>query len=196
MDQPRAADKRVPLSRGTIAEAALLLLNEIGLDKLTTRRLGQYLNVEGPALYRHFPSKAALFDHMAAVILFPVLRAPRSGEPWDEWLRSMAVRSCDEVMKYRDGARLVAASLPIEPLDLISTPMREAGFSAEDALYASKLVTRFMVGWQLHEDSERQRADRPEENYDHDRAFAFALDSIINGLRLRLARTMASRFDD
>lgn len=196
MDHTRSADKRVPLTRDSIAEAALLLLNEIGLDKLTTRRLGEYLNVEGPALYRHFPSKSALFDHMAAAILFPVLRAPRSGEPWDEWLRMIATKSCDAVMKYRDGAKLVAASLPIEPLDLLSKPMREAGFSPEDALYASKLLSRFMVGWQLLEDSERQRADRPEENYDHARALSFAIDSIINGLRLRLAKTMALRIDD
>lgn len=188
-------DKKATLTRETIVEAGLVLLNEIGLDKLTTRRLGDHLGVEGPALYRHFPSKAVLLDHMAAAILLPVLRAPHPGEPWDEWLRAVATRSYEVVLDYRDGARLVAASLPTEPRDLLSKPLREAGFSEEHAVYGSKLITRFMVGWQLHEDSERQRNDRPIENYDHDQAFCFALDALINGLRLVLARTMAQKID-
>ena len=52
-----------------------------------------------------------------------------------------------------------------------------------------------MVGWQLHEDSERQRSDRPAEEYDHEQAFRFALDALINGLRLALVRTMAQKID-
>jgi TetR/AcrR family tetracycline transcriptional repressor len=188
-------DKKTTLTRETIVEAGLALLNEIGLDKLTTRRLGDYLGVEGPALYRHFPSKAVLLDHMAAAILLPVLRSPHPGEPWDEWLRAVATHSYEVVLDCRDGARLVAASLPTEPRDLLSKPLREAGFSEEHAVYGSKLFTRFMVGWQLHEDSERQRDDRPIENYDHEQAFRFALDALINGLRLVLARTMAQKIE-
>lgn len=187
--------RKATLTRDTIVEAGLVLLNEIGLDKLTTRRLGDHLGVEGPALYRHFPSKAVLLDHMAAAILLPVLRQPHSGEPWDEWLRAISINSYEAVLKYRDGARLVAASLPTEPRDLLSKPLREAGFSEEHAVYGSKLITRFMVGWQLHEDSERQRADRPAERYDHEQAFRFALDVLINGLRLVLARTMANKIE-
>lgn len=132
---------------------------------------------------------------MAAAILLPVLRAPHPGEPWDEWLRSVAINSNDVVFKYRDGARLVASSLPTEPRDLLSKPLREAGFSEEQAVFGSKLITRFMVGWQLHEDSERQRSDRPTEDYDHQQAFHFALDALINGLRLALARAMAQKID-
>lgn len=194
-EQTRAPAKKGPLTRDIIANAALQLLNETGLEKLTTRRLGEFLGVEGPALYRHFASKAALLDHMVAALLFPVLRAPKPGEPWDEWLRTIATDSNEAIVNVRDGAKMMAAALPTEPLDLLSKPLREAGFSPDDAVYASKLVTRFMVGWQLHEDSEQHRQDRPSESYDHAQAFKFALDCIINGLRFSLAKTMAGRID-
>lgn len=95
-------------------------------------------------------------------------------------------------MGHRDGARIVAQALPIDPLDLISNPLRAAGFSDEDALFASKMITRFMVGWNLHEDSEQRRDDRPIEVYDHAEALNFALDMMISGLRMRLARTMSA----
>ncbi|MDG5497510.1 TetR family transcriptional regulator [Niveispirillum sp. BGYR6] len=174
------------LTQELIVQTALKLLNEIGLDNLSTRRLGQELGVEGPAFYRHFKSKAELFDHMVAAILLPVLRPPRPGQQWDDWLVSIARVSIAEVMRHRDGAKLVANSLPTEPLDLLSKPLRDAGFADEDALYASKLFIRFMVGWQLHEANELYRTDRAKEVYDHRAAFDFALNIIIDGLRQKL----------
>lgn len=181
------------LNRKRIIAGALKLVNKIGLEKFTTRRLGEELNVEGPALYRHFASKNDLLDHMAAEILLPEMTPPEPGEVWDEWLFDLAHRTFKTVMECRDGAKIVAASLPIEPLDLISRPLREAGFTEKDAVYASKLVTRFMVGWQLHEESELERRKRKEPEYDHLQAFDFALSCLIDGLRLRLNESRVKR---
>jgi TetR/AcrR family tetracycline transcriptional repressor len=174
------------LDRKQIAQAGLELIDEQGLNKLTTRRLGERLGVEGPALYRHFRSKDELVDEMVGELLFPVLLPPAAGQPWDEWLRGICRRALDQVTRFRDGAKLIALSLPIEPLDLLSKPLREAGFGDEEARYASKLVSRFMVGWQLQEDHERHRKDRVSEEYDHEAAFEFAIDCLIEGMRKRL----------
>lgn len=174
------------LNRKRIVAGALKLVNEFGLEHLTTRRLGQELNVEGPALYRHFASKTELIDHMAAEILLPAMSPPEPGEDWDDWLTSLGHRSYKAVKSYRDGAKIVAASLPIEPLDLISKPLRDAGFSEKEAAYGSMLFSRFMAGWQLREDSELSRKNRKEPEYDHLEAFDFALSCLIDGLRLRL----------
>jgi TetR/AcrR family transcriptional regulator, tetracycline repressor protein len=181
------------LNRELVVQRALKLVGEVGIEELTTRRLGKELGVEGPALYRHFKSKSELLDHIAAAILFPVLTPPENGEAWDEWLLALGRRSLKAVTQYRDGAKIVAASLPIEPLNLLSKPLREAGFSARDAVYASKLFARFMVGWQLQEDSELHRPDRKEPTYNHAEAFEFALGSIIDGLRVRLRATLGNR---
>jgi TetR/AcrR family tetracycline transcriptional repressor len=177
------------LNRQVVVQRALQLVDELGFENLTTRRLGQELGVEGPALYRHFKSKADLVDSMAAAILLPVLTPPEPGEPWDAWLLALGRRSLKAVLQYRDGAKIVATALPVEPLDLLSKPIREAGFASRDAQYASKLFARFMVGWQLQEDSETRRRDRKASNYDHTEAFEFALGIVIAGLRLRLEET-------
>lgn len=180
------------LNRELVIQRALQLVSEVGIEEFTTRRLGKELGVEGPALYRHFKSKSELLDHMAGAILFPVLTPPAPGEAWDEWLLALGRRSLKAVTHYRDGAKIIAASLPIEPLDLLSKPLRDAGFTPRDAVYASKLFARFMVGWQLQEDSELHRPDRREPKYDHEAAFEFALGSIIDGLRLRLEKGAAN----
>lgn len=192
-DQQADNRKRVPLTRDAISLAALELVDKVGIEKLTTRRLGEVLGVEGPALYRHFATKAELLDHAAGALLLPVLRSPKPNEPWDEWLRAICNDALTKVLKFRDGARLVARALPTDPHDLLSRPLREAGFREEEAIYASKLITRFMVGWQLHEDMERHRDDRPPETYDHQEAFDFALECLLNGLRMRLARSLMDR---
>lgn len=185
--------KRAPLTRDTISLAALELVDKVGIDKLTTRRLGEVLGVEGPALYRHFATKAELLDHAVGALLLPILRSPKPNEPWDEWLKAICNDALARVLKFRDGAQLVARALPTDPHDLLSRPLREAGFREDEAIYASKLITRFMVGWQLHEDMERHRNDRPPETYDHQEAFDFALECLLNGLRMRLARSLMDR---
>ncbi len=42
------------LDRETVIQAALELLNEVGVDNLTTRKLAERLKVQQPALYWHF----------------------------------------------------------------------------------------------------------------------------------------------
>ncbi|MBZ8143936.1 TetR family transcriptional regulator, partial [Rubrivivax gelatinosus] len=54
-DRPR-------LHRDDVLRAALGLLNEVGIDALTTRRLAERLGVQSPTLYWHFESRAALLD--------------------------------------------------------------------------------------------------------------------------------------
>lgn len=181
------------LNKQLVVQRALDLVHEIGLEKLTTRRLGEELGVEGPALYRHFKSKNELLDHMAAAILLPVITTHDSEQSWDEWLLSLGQRSLAAVMQYRDGAKIVASALPTNPYNLLSKPLHQAGFSAQEAVYASKLITRFMVGWQLHEDNEIHRRDRAEPRYDHQKAFDFAFGTLIDGLRARLEKKQAGK---
>ncbi len=53
---------REPLSRERIAQAALALIDRVGVEGCSMRRLGAELGVEAMALYHHFPSKGALLD--------------------------------------------------------------------------------------------------------------------------------------
>ena len=46
------------IERDTVVTTALELLDEVGIDGLTMRRLAQALDVQAPSLYWHFANKA------------------------------------------------------------------------------------------------------------------------------------------
>jgi AcrR family transcriptional regulator len=56
------------LSRRGIAEEALRLVDEEGIEALTTRRLAKRLGVEGPSLYNHVRNRDDLLDEMTVLI--------------------------------------------------------------------------------------------------------------------------------
>ena len=57
------------INRDIVTRAALKLLNEVGLERLTLRLLGQELKVQAATLYWHFKSKEELIDEMATAVL-------------------------------------------------------------------------------------------------------------------------------
>ena len=62
-----SADMKV--NREIVVKAGLKLLNEVGLEQLTLRRLAQDLKIQVPTLYWHFKSKEELIDAMATLVL-------------------------------------------------------------------------------------------------------------------------------
>ncbi|MFE6050364.1 TetR/AcrR family transcriptional regulator [Kitasatospora sp. NPDC056446] len=105
------ARPRTPLlSRERIVAAALRLVDDEGLDALSTRRLAAELSVSGPSLYNHFATKDELLDAVvdsvigevdlsmfgaggatgAAGTAGPVGPEDPAGTPWPEALRDWA----------------------------------------------------------------------------------------------------------
>src|SRR5438477_13117854 len=80
---------RAPLTRSRIAEAALAVVDRDGLDALSMRRLGAELGVEGMAIYRHFPNKAAVLAGVVVVLLAELVIPPPSGVPWEGVFREV-----------------------------------------------------------------------------------------------------------
>ena len=67
----------VGVKQELIVRAALTLLDEVGLEGLTMRRLATALKIQAPSLYWHFPNKQALLDGMADAI-FGAVSLPRN----------------------------------------------------------------------------------------------------------------------
>src|SRR5258706_14195091 len=85
----------VGVKQELIVRAALTLLDEVGLEGLTMRRLATALKIQAPSLYWHFPNKQALLDGMADAI-FGAVSLPRNlkgknpkGKSWDERLKGV-----------------------------------------------------------------------------------------------------------
>ena len=108
-----SAERRSPLDRARVAETALRLLNEVGLDGLTLRAIAKELDVKAPALYWHFKDKQALLDEMATRMHRRML-ADTVLDPADTWQERLlkinrGLRTA--LLDYRDGARVFSGSL-------------------------------------------------------------------------------------
>jgi TetR/AcrR family transcriptional regulator, tetracycline repressor protein len=57
------------VNRKIVVGAGLNLLNAVGVDQLTLRRLAENLKILAPTLYWHFESKEELIDAMATLVL-------------------------------------------------------------------------------------------------------------------------------
>lgn len=181
------------LDRKTIVAAALRLLDELGLEGVTTRRLAQELGVAGPSLYWHVKNKDALFDHMSDAMFGEVLQTDAAvlrARDWDEWLAAGARVIRKAALSHRDGARLLTGRHPTGAQAIRVVPgmverLERAGFTATEAHFAFRTLSRFTLGWALDEQTGGGAADS-------EAGFEFGLAVILDGLRARLAAQAAS----
>ena len=179
------------LERHLVVSAALDLLNEAGLDGLTTRRLADALGVQGPALYWHFRNKQELIDEMALALLQDAYGPMRPDQDWAEWLTEGARRLRRSVLSYRDGARLLAGFRPSSPhgrMDpkIALAPLVEA-FGMPNALWALLAVNRFTFGWAMDEQAAMGREPPFIAPIDPTEGFEFGLNALIAGFKAKLA---------
>lgn len=140
------------LRRETIVHEALLLLNEAGIDGVTTRKLAERLGVKSASLYWHFKDKRDLLDAMAEAMLPP--REPPLGD-WRDWLAQQARGFRKDLLANRDGARVHVGTRPqSEDYPLDEEEVRflcDAGFTPTNAIRVLITTSYFVVGWVLEE---------------------------------------------
>ena len=144
------------LRRADVVAGALELLDAEGLDGLTMRKLGAALNVQGGALYRHFPSKEALLDAMAEQLVAGV-GAPLPPElPWSEQCRELAERMRAALLSRRDGARVVAGTYVSAPNTMTAgaraiEALCGAGFPPDQAGWITFACFYYVLGHTIEE---------------------------------------------
>ncbi len=176
------------LDMDKIGMAALKLLNEIGLDALSTRKLAAELNIQSPSLYKHFRNKAELLDHMVTTMLTAHFAGLDRDVAWDDWLRGLARASRAAIRQYRDGARLLVASSPSAPrrskvaTDVVQ-PLIACGFDYAAARHSVVILSTMVEGWMLNEQNDATLEMMVREFGDIDRAFDKAVEIIVAGLK-------------
>ena len=170
------------LIRENVIAEALDLLDEVGLDAVSTRQLAKRLGVEQPSLYWHFHKKEDLLAAMAEAAMAPHATAPlpTGSDNWRDWFADNTRSFRRTLLTRRDGARLHAGSMPAgADLDRALRKyefLLAAGLPAEDARTAMLTSSRFTVGSVLEEQAD------PDPRIDHEAAFEAGLALILRGL--------------
>jgi len=145
------------LKRDMIVQSALELLDEVGLDDFTTRRLADRLGIQSPTLYWHFKSKRVLLDAMAEAMLREHYARPLPAPDgdWRLWFRENAHSFRRALLSRRDGARVHAGTLPspdqLPRAEVMMRLLGAAGFAPEDAVAILMALSRFVLGWVMEE---------------------------------------------
>jgi TetR/AcrR family tetracycline transcriptional repressor len=201
-------------SRDDVVEAALRILDDLGLPDLTMRRLAAALDVQPSALYWHFPNKQTLLAELADRIVAarrvpapdPAAADPAAADPADDWreaVRSEAAALRDALLAYRDGAEVVSSTLALglgspETVDRLARAVARGGFDPETSRRAATALLNCVLGHVSHEQQRLQYdslgvlADGDRSPFDEDdpaAAFAFGVDLLVGGLELSRSRT-------
>lgn len=169
------------LTRDDVVWAALRLLDDVGLEGLTLRRLAANLGVSAPTLYWHVQHKRELLDLMAEAIIADVGNRsgrPAPGQPWEEWLAEQSRLQWRALVGHRDAALVVAGNRPTEAsLPLVEETLASlvtAGFPPGEALENLFALSHYVLGCALEYQAERARQQHtPSDTAPADRNSAF-----------------------
>ena len=200
----------IHLSRDTISQAGLALIDRDGPEALSLRNLAVELGVGTTTLYGHVRSRDEIVTDIVALLLGEVDTAANPNEPWDDVLRRVA-HSLRGVVLSHPGAFTLIALAPVDDSPVLDYARAIAelscagGMTEQQFIESWQVVDPFLTGFLLMETAalERDRqttqevsgspsasvAFRRDMAMAHsDEAFATALEIIIAGLRDKQAR--------
>jgi TetR/AcrR family transcriptional regulator, tetracycline repressor protein len=175
------------LDRSRVVGTALRLLNEVGLDGLTLRRVAKELNVQAPALYWHVRNKQELLDEMATAMLRDMSAADDGDDrddrdgghaegtsadaSWQELLAGTGRGLRRALLRYRDGAKVFAGTRLTDTghaarQEAHLRRLVAAGFSPGAAARASFIVFVFTEGFVIEQQAVQPMPDERAPGYD------------------------------
>ncbi|MDC0674444.1 TetR/AcrR family transcriptional regulator C-terminal domain-containing protein [Nannocystis radixulma] len=144
------------LRREQVVEAALRLLDEVGLDGLTMRRLAETLNVKAATLYWHVENKQELLEAMAEAMLADCGANPPEAAPGLEQAIELAGELRAALLARRDGARVFGGTYVAQPNTLrfseqLLKALHEAGLPLRTVAWGAWTISYYVIGFTLEE---------------------------------------------
>jgi TetR/AcrR family tetracycline transcriptional repressor len=209
MPRSEASSTSTPAKRGKppnltekeIVDAALEIIRGEGLEALSMRRLSRELGRSAMAPYWYVADKQQLLDLVAREVLSEVSLPSAESGSWEDRLRAV-VEAIDARLRQHPGiAEILFARMQSTDRRLIHGIMAillDAGFSDTDVVLGYAMIHTYLFG--RYQVVMRADWEEPEE-MDETLArllplipglggrdfFSFGVDTIIDGLRVRLA---------
>lgn len=139
-----------------VVSTALRLLDEVGIEGLSMRKLAEAHQVQAPSLYWHFANKEALIEGMADALMHPVARDNPEGEAWDARLGRIATEMRQALLSRRDAARVFAGTYPLSDNVLrvgstLIACLKDAGADESIASWSAFGLSYFVIGFAIEE---------------------------------------------
>ena len=148
------------IQREAVIATALDLLDEVGVEGLTMRRLAQELDIKAASLYWHFANKQALMNGIADALIEGVAhKHPDELSPSTAWFNAVSVTAHEirnALLRRRDGARVYAGTYVITDNTLrvaeaLIGPLCEAGASTRLASWGAFSIIYYVMGFVMEE---------------------------------------------
>lgn len=144
------------LTRNRIIAAAMELIEQEGVDAVSMRRLATELGCGVMSLYSYVPSKAALLDAVAEVVMSGIECTPIPDESWAERVRVQA-RAFRQCARDHPLCTMIAVGRPatsvaqLRALEHALETLREAGLSGEESIRLMRTFVAYILGSLLGE---------------------------------------------
>ena len=184
-------------------EAALKLLDEVGIEKVTMRALATALGVQAPSLYYYYQSRQALLDAIAETLARSALEGIDRHAALGDLPEAMARSLRDALLKVRDGARVFSGSYSPTPSvlgfsDRLIAALVAQGRDVESAVHTAFNIVYYVVGLAIEEQAFLQKWGGVEHAGDRETA-RFNLEAQVTNLypalKNGLPTIMAADFD-
>ncbi len=151
--------KRQPLDRDRVVRVALELLDEVGLEGLSMRRLADRLGVKAASVYWHVRDKEELLDLVFDRVIGEIEVPDPDPSRWREQVAEVAHKMRGVIKGHRDIARVQLGRFPIGPNALTFSEgmhaiLRAGGLSDRASAYAGQLLPLYVSAFALEESSE------------------------------------------
>ena len=145
------AERRAPLTRERVLQAAIALADSAGIDSLTMRRLGEELGVGPMALYRHVANKEDLIDAIVDIV-FVEIGQPLAAGDWKAAMRDRALAVRDALIRHRWAIGLMESRAHPGPANLahhdaVIGCLRAADFDIAMAAHAYSVLDSYIYGF-------------------------------------------------
>ncbi len=145
-----------------IVNVALDLLDEVGYEGVTMRKLAEKLNIKAPTLYWHFKNKQELIDKIADSLLSDVAIKPLNSEiSWADQIKLIAKDIRRALLSRRDGGLIYAGTVvPTENVfrvyHAIVNPLIKNNFQAITAGRFAFNILYFVLGFVIEEQGNKK----------------------------------------
>jgi AcrR family transcriptional regulator len=197
------------LTRELIIDEAIRVADRDGFEAVTLRRIARGLDAHVTSLYNHVPTRDAITDGIVQALIDEA-KLPSGPVGWEEWVRSFFA-AMGTVASNHPGAFAALTRRPVQgpraaaSFEVALDAFTRAGLSDEQAYEAVKTAAFTALTVALERSiistgatPSTAAGPLPPESFPHmrrlalepdpDRAWAFALETLVAGLRSQLRR--------